>query len=132
MRERCSYDAPDLPAGGGRFERTLSLGADGSSLIVSERLSPSDPAAKVRLESISGLAFRSGDELLNPPGASYVAIVHRGYVTVLRWEPNAVQTATVRATRGAALVTLLFRGLTASLRLEIHAARDAAEARRLL
>jgi hypothetical protein len=132
MRERCSYDAPDLPAGGGRFERTLSLGADGSSLTVSERLSPSDPAANVRLESISGFAFRSGDELLNPPGASYVAIVHRGYVTVLRWEPNAVQTATVRATRGAQLVTLVFRGLTGALRLEIHAARDAAEARRLL
>ncbi|MGA8534718.1 MAG: amino acid permease, partial [Candidatus Tumulicola sp.] len=69
----CSYDAPDIPAGGARFERSLTLGGD--ELVVDERFVPADPVSPAKLVSISGFAYRNGDVVLAPPGANFVGIL---------------------------------------------------------
>ncbi|HEY1654221.1 MAG TPA: amino acid permease [Candidatus Tumulicola sp.] len=128
----CAYDAPDLPPGGARFERTLRTVSEGDELDVTLRFVPNDPASTAALESISGFTFRSGDVLIAPAGASYVGILHGRSLLAMRWLPNAIRRVELRAVRGAQLVTLVFSGRTAELRLCFYDAVDAAEAERIL
>jgi hypothetical protein len=103
---RCSYDAPDLPAGGGHFERTLSLAAGSSEIVVDERLIPTDASSGARLVSISGFAYQDGDDLVVSPGRGFFSVAHGGRVAWLRWRPADVAQAIVRRSRGAAIVEL--------------------------
>ncbi|HTX60199.1 MAG TPA: beta-galactosidase, partial [Verrucomicrobiae bacterium] len=104
----CSYDAPDIPDGGARFERTLTLAAGAHELAVDETFAPHDPASTARLVSISGLAFAQGDTLLAPPGAPFAAVLHGHRLAWIRWNPGEVARAALRATRGAQILTLTF------------------------
>ncbi len=128
----CEYDAPDLPAGGARFSRTLSLTPDANEIIVEERFAPADPASTANLESISGFAYQPGDVLLAPPGAQFVGILHQRRLAVLRWREGDVNRVTLKQTRGAELVTLVCARPAVEFRLGIYQAGDAAEAVRLL
>jgi hypothetical protein len=103
---RCSYDAPDLPAGGGHFERTLSLAAGSSEIVVDERLIPTDASSGAHLVSISGFAYQDGDDLVVSPGRGFFSVAHGGQVAWLRWRPADVAQAIVRRSRGAAIVEL--------------------------
>ncbi|MBV8372831.1 MAG: hypothetical protein JOY69_06190 [Candidatus Eremiobacteraeota bacterium] len=80
----CEYDAPDLPPGGGRFSRTLTLANGDASVAVDETLTPHDSASVSKLASVSGFAFQSGDLVIAPQGASYVGIFHAGRLAALR------------------------------------------------
>jgi amino acid transporter len=53
----CTYDAPDVPIGGGRFSRMLVLDADASAIAVTERLTLRVPDPAQRLVSISSFAL---------------------------------------------------------------------------
>lgn len=128
----CGYDAPDLPPGGGHFERTLSIVPGSDELVVSLRFAPVDTASTVRLESVSGFAFRPGDVLIAPAGAPYLGILHGRSLASLRWHAGEVANVSLRQTRGAQLVTLLFFGRTAQVRLRIDDVAGAPEAERLL
>ncbi|HEY2554699.1 MAG TPA: amino acid permease, partial [Candidatus Cybelea sp.] len=63
-RVSCSYDAPDLPQGGGTFTRTMSLTGGSGELVVDEQMQPHDARSAARLESVSGFAFSAHDQLL--------------------------------------------------------------------
>lgn len=102
----CAYDAPDLPVGGGRFERTLTLRTDADAVLIDERVTPRDASSSARLESISGFAFDTSDTLQE--GADFVRIVHHGEATTLAWRFDEVRRVELRRTRGAELVTLVF------------------------
>ena len=128
----CGYDAPDLPPGGGHFERTLSIAPGSDELVVSLRFAPVDAGSTVRLESVSGFAFRPGDVLIAPAGAPYLGILHGRSLASLRWHAGEVANVSLRQTRGAQLVTLLFFGRTAQVRLRIDDVAGAPEAERLL
>jgi amino acid transporter len=128
----CAYDAPDLPAGGARFDRTLTLGDASNELIVDERFTPADPTSKAELESISGFAFHSGDVLIAPNQANFVGILHGRRLAALRWRAGDVDRVILKQTRGAALVTLVFARSAIELHLGVHDAGDPAEAVRLL
>jgi amino acid transporter len=128
----CSYDAPDLPTGGGRFERTLTLDADSNEATIEERFTPNDAASSARLESISGFAYRAGDVVIAPDGANFVGLLHGRRLAALRWQSGDVDRVTVRHARGAELVTLVFARFDVNLRLGIYDVNDAAEAERLL
>ncbi|MEO6836052.1 MAG: amino acid permease [Candidatus Tumulicola sp.] len=132
LRKACTYDAPDLPAGGARFERSLALAAGGNEVVVTERLTPVDRASPAKLESISGFAFHEGDILVAPSGATFIGILHGRRLAALRWRAGDVDRVTLRQTRGAQLVTLVFAHASVELRLGVYEARDAAEAERLL
>ncbi|HVA33004.1 MAG TPA: amino acid permease, partial [Candidatus Baltobacteraceae bacterium] len=125
----CTYDAPDLPQGGGTFSRTLRV--QGDELVVDLRLVPNDTTSRAKLVSISGFAFRSGDRLIAPAGANFVAIEHGGTVVALHWRKGDVQQTTLRATRGAELVTLAFATHAAQLRLGIYDVNDLGQVLRL-
>jgi amino acid transporter len=131
-RVTCSYDAPDLPAGGARFERTRSLAANGDELVVTERFTPADAASTARLSSISGFAFVPGDTVIAPRDATFVAVLHGRRLAALRWRSGDVSRVDVRNTRGAAIFTLVFARPEVELRLGIYTAANAAEAERLL
>jgi hypothetical protein len=128
----CEYDAPDLPTGGARFSRTLTLGNNDDELAIEESFAPADPAPTANLESISGFAFHTGDLLIAPDGAEFVGILHGHRLAALRWRSGDVTHVTLKQTRGAELVTLLFARSPVELRLGIYQAADAAEALRLL
>jgi len=132
MSVSCSYDAPDLPAGGGHFARTLTLDASSSDIAIEERFAPSDPASTARLESVSGFAYRAGDVVIAPDTANYVGFLHGRRLAALRWQPGDVEHATVKHVRGAQLLTLVFTRRDVNLRLGIYDVNDAAEAERLL
>jgi hypothetical protein len=102
----CVYDAPDIPPGGARFERTLTLSAASQDVSVEERMTPHDPSSSAHLKSVSGFAFGEGDTLTDGP--DFVSITHRGHVTTLRWKLGDVVRVDLRRTRGAELVTLVF------------------------
>jgi amino acid transporter len=131
-REACSYDAPDLPTGGALFKRTLTLGAGSNELIVGEEFTPHDGRSTARLASISGFGFVRGDTLLRSAEGTSVGILHGNRLTVLRWRRGDVARVTLRATRAAELVTLVFARRSVELRLGLYTARSEAEARRLL
>ncbi len=130
QRITCSYDAPDLPEGGARFIRSLTLGNDSNQLIVDEEFAPRDSRSSARLESISGFAFDPGDTVLR--SADAVGIRHAGAFATLRWLSGEVARVELRATRGAELVTLVFSTRKVRLYLSVAGWASAAEARRLL
>jgi amino acid transporter len=130
LQERCAYDAPDLPQGGARFERILTLDKNGNKVVVDLRYTPHDPESPTRLESISGFAFSPGDLLLTPGTA--IGILHGTRLVMLRWSPGDVARVGLRQTRGAELVTLVFARKSVELWLSVLTARDATEAQRLL
>ncbi|MGB8966681.1 MAG: beta-galactosidase, partial [Candidatus Cybelea sp.] len=130
LQERCAYDAPDLPQGGARFERILTLNKSGNKLVVDLRYTPNDPTSSARLESISGFAFSAGDMLLTPGTA--IGILHGTRLAMLRWSPGDVARVGLRQTRGAELVTLVFARKSVELWLSVLTARDSTEAQHLL
>jgi hypothetical protein len=103
---RCAYDAPDLPAGGARFQRTVTLSNASPDVSIDERMLPWNPTSSARLVSISGFAFDRGDVLTQ--GAESVTIQHGPEATTLRWRASDVAQVELRRTRGAELVTLVF------------------------
>lgn len=127
----CSYEAPDLPEGGARFERTLSLAPDDDALAIAESFSPNDSNAGARLQSVSGFAFEPGDAVVAPPSENFAGVLHGRRFAAISWEPGDVAQVQTRATRGAEIVTLTFARRTVHLRLGIYAAADATEAERL-
>ncbi|MGB6522198.1 MAG: amino acid permease [Candidatus Cybelea sp.] len=131
-RVSCSYDAPDLPQGGGRFSRTMSLTAGSGELVVDEQMQPHDARSTARLESISGFAFGGRDVLLKPSGGDGLGLLHRNRFATIRWRAGDVARVDLRQTRGAELVTLIFAHRSAELHLGLRTVRDAAEARRML
>ncbi len=132
QRETCTYDAPDLPRGGGSFARTLASGAGSSELLVDEEFHPRDRRSAARLESISGFAFGASDRLLIASEYDAIGILHGNRLATLRWQPAEVAHAYWRRTRGAELVTLVFARPSVELRLGVHTVPSAAEAQRLL
>jgi amino acid transporter len=128
----CSYNAPDLPVGGGHFERTLHIDAATHELVVEERFTPRESSSSAALSSISGFAMRGGDALIAPAGGSGAGVLHSGELTALRWRPDEVRSASVRATRGAALITLVFVHSPVELRFGAYPAASTAEADRIL
>ncbi|MBV9717787.1 MAG: amino acid permease [Candidatus Eremiobacteraeota bacterium] len=128
----CSYDAPDLPVGGGVFKRTLTLRGGSGELIVAEEFAPHDLRSTARLESISGFAFAPGDRLLISSTRSALGILHGERLMLLQWRAGDVARFDVRPTRGAQLVTLIFARRSIQLRLGFHSAHEAAEAQRLV
>jgi amino acid transporter len=131
-RFTCTYDAPDLPAGGGLFQRTLTLTSGSSDLLIGEEFRPHDARSIARLESISGFAFVSGDTLITSADRLAIGILHAGQLTSLRWNSGDVAYVNLRRTRGAELVTLVFARRSIELRLGVRTVRDAPEARRIL
>ncbi len=128
----CSYDAPDLPEGGGHFERTLRFDTSTHELIIDERFAARDAGSNATLESISGFAMAPGDTLVAPAGASGAGVIHGGRLVALRWHAGDVRLATVRATRGAALITLGFKRSPVELRIGSYAVESPAAAEQLL
>lgn len=128
----CVYDAPDLPNGGARFERTLSISNDAPELQVDVRFEPSDAGSDARLASLSGFAFDDGDRLIAPAGAPYVGILHGTRLVALRWTESEVASMSVRATRGARIVTLIFARRSARFYIGVYAVKSGAQAEELL
>ena len=131
-RVKCSYDAPDLPASGALFERTLSLPPDAGEIDVDERFTPHDAASTASLESISGFAFAEGDVLVAPDGANFAGVLHGHRLAALRWRPGDVARVAITRNRGAAIVTLVFSKRRIRLALGIYAASGPGEAEALL
>ncbi|HEY5425890.1 MAG TPA: amino acid permease [Candidatus Tumulicola sp.] len=128
----CTYDAPDIPAGGARFERRIALAAASRELVVDERFTPVDRGTGAKLESISGFAFHAGDVMVAPRDADFAGVLHGRRLAALRWRSGDVDRVVLRQARGVELVTLVFARPSVQLRLGIFEARDGAEAERLL
>ena len=128
----CTYDAPDLPRGGGTFSRTLTLPNGSGNLIVDEGFVPHNARTNARLESISGFALRHGDIVLRSSDGDAIGILHEGWLSELSWRRRDVAHVELRATRGAELVTLVFSRRSIRLTLAVVRAPSTAEARRLL
>jgi hypothetical protein len=120
--QRCLYDAPDIPDGGGLFD----------DLVVTEHFVPHDAASEAQLKSISGFAFADGDTIVAPSGANGVGILRGKRLAGLRWLPGDVATVEVRKTRGAAIVTLVCARRAVEFHLGILSAASRAEAEALL
>jgi hypothetical protein len=128
----CTYTAPDLPDGGARFTRVLTLDDAAGVLTVDETFAPNDPNATARMTSISGFAFVPGDELMAPPHATYVGILHGHRFAWIAWRAGDVASSSVRASRGTQIVTLVLASRSAEFRLGLATVDNDAEARRLL
>ncbi len=128
----CSYDAPDVPAGGGRFERTLTLERNGEELIVDERFTAAEPASPARLVSISGFSFLAGDGIVTSADRDALGILHGRRMAWLRWNRGEVARIETRQTRGAELIGIVFNRAAVRLRLGIFTVSNAAEAQRRL
>jgi hypothetical protein len=128
----CRYDAPDLPAGGGRFERGLRVDDTNDDLVVDLRFTPHDPHSTARLQDVSGFAFGEGDTLIAPHGAPFLGILHGDRLAALRWRAADVARLELRRTRGAEIVALTFAVRNPRLHLAIWEAPNATEALRLL
>ena len=128
----CAYTAPDLPAGGARFSRVLTLAAGSDALTVDETYVPSDAGSTARLAGISGFAFVPGDVLIAPPDAPYVGIYHAHRVAWIAWRPNEVATHEVRASRGTQVVSLTFAARSVEYRIGLSPVASAADAQALL
>ncbi|MBV8282522.1 MAG: amino acid permease, partial [Candidatus Eremiobacteraeota bacterium] len=129
QRVVCTYDAPDIPLGGGRFSRTLTM-SGGRELVIAEQFAPHDVHSSARLTSISGFAFSAGDSVLASSDAR--GILHRNHMVVLQWRRGDVASVTTRTTRGAEIVTLIFALRSVEMRLGFYPVTGAAEAQRLL
>lgn len=129
-RVTCTYDAPDLPRGGGQFKRTLTLRGAGDALDVAEQLSPHDARSPARLESVSGFAFAPGDVVIS--SSSGAGVLHGHRLASLRWRTGDVAHVELRTTRGAELVTVVGARRSLELRLGISQAASVSEARRLI
>ncbi len=127
---RCRYDAPDIPAGGARFERRLAV--QQNQLLVTEQFEPRDATSTARLVSISGFAFLPGDLTIASSDGETLGILHGTRLAWLRCRHGDVARIDVRQTRGAQLVTLVFARRTVELRLGIYSAFDPSEARRFI
>jgi amino acid transporter len=127
----CSYDAPDLPRGGAIFRRMLTLGAEGD-LVVDEEFQPHDPHSTARLVSISGFAFVPGDVALTSARHDAVGLLHGNAFAMLRCRPGDAASITLRQTRGAQIVTVVFAHRKVELRLGLYTVRNVSEARSLL
>ncbi|HEY3674495.1 MAG TPA: hypothetical protein VGK84_00730, partial [Candidatus Tumulicola sp.] len=139
----CTYDSKgsDFDA---TFERTMRIDETTHELIVDERYQRGNIYATSsrlgpQLESISGFAMRPGDVLIAPSGVSGAGVLHAGRLTAIRWRPDEVGSVMVRATRGAALVTLDFRAQPyflaprpVELRFASYQVASVAEAERIL
>ncbi len=130
QRVTCTYDAPDVPRGGGAFRRTLTLHPSSDELIVGEEFAPHDRGSTARLESISGFAWSAGDEAVQSPGGNALGILHGRRLTTLRWRPGDVKRVMLERRRGAELVTLVFARPSIELRLGVTTAASEAEARK--
>lgn len=129
---RCSYDAPDLPRGGGTFSRTLTLRDGSGVLVVDETFTPRTPHSGARLESISGFVLQRGDAVLRSSDRQAIGIVHAGELAELRWRHGDVARVELRTTRGAELVTLVFARSNIQMNLTVVPARSHGEAQQLL
>jgi amino acid transporter len=128
----CSYDAPDIPSGGARFERTLSLANDADEIMIHERMIPHDPSSNAHLKSISGFAVNRDDVIMQPTAGSscfgiYDAQAHQ--LARLCWRPDDLGSADVRRTRAAAILTLHFKRNDVELRLGVLPAKSESQAR---
>jgi len=133
VRFICSYDAPDVPQGGGAvFSRTLTLRDTDAELAIDEQFEPHDAGSTARLESISGFAFAPGDVLLHSSQGDALGILHGKNLAVLRWQRTDVARLDLRQTRGAELVSLIFVRRSVGLRLGEYSVANAAEAQRVL
>jgi amino acid transporter len=132
QRVTCTYNAPDLPRGGGFFKRTLALTGDSREVIVDEEFQPHDRASTARLESISGFALAPGDRVLTSSRSDAVGILHEGRLVRLRWRPGEVAIFRSRTTRAAELVTLIFARPSVEIGLGIYPVVDLAQAHKLL
>lgn len=128
----CTYDAPDIPTGGGRFTRTITMPTVGAEATIEESFSPNDGASTAKLESISGFAFERGDSVVTPEGVDGVGILHAPRLATLRWHNGDVESVQLKHTRGAEIVALVFARSPVELRLGLYRAVDAAEATRIL
>ena len=93
-RISCSYDAPDLPQGGGRFPARWRSPAGSGELVVNEQMQPHDPRSTARLESISGFAFGARDVLLKAAGGDGLGVLHGNRFATLRWRDGDVAHST--------------------------------------
>ncbi|HET6275542.1 MAG TPA: amino acid permease [Candidatus Cybelea sp.] len=132
QRENCSYDAPDLPPGGGNFARTLTLTADGRELTVTEEFRPHEAASAARLASVSGFAFAPSDRLLISNDGDALGILHGRRLMRLQWHRGEIAQAFWRRTRGAELVTLVFARRSVEMSLGLYTASSNAEAQALV
>jgi amino acid transporter len=128
----CSYDAPDLPVGGGHFERMLHFDTATHELVIEESFAARDAGSSATLESISGFAMNTGDTLIAPAGTPGAGVIHNGRLVALRWHAGDVRSVTVRATRGAALITLVFKHSPVELRIGSYSVASPAAAEQLL
>jgi len=126
----CEYDAPDLPAGGGRFLKQFFI-AQGT-VTVRETLAPRDKNSTAQLVSVSGFARADSDIVLRSKSGDAVGIFHRDRVATMRWTHEDVASVDVRQSRGAELVTLTFARATISVQLEVRRVESATEAQQLL
>lgn len=128
----CSYDAPDLPEGGARFERTISLSSSSNEYIVDERMTPHDPHSTAHLKSISGFAIGKGNFV--EQGVSCFGVydsLAKGLAR-LCWRPDDLASYDVRQTRGAAILTLHFKRNDVEMRLGVLSAPSQAQAHALV
>ncbi len=128
---RCRYDAPDLPRGGALFERTLRVIPGSGHVDVRETFVPHDAAVPVQLASISGFAMNPGDVAIAPATRPYVGIFGGSQLAWIAWPPGTA-VRTLRATRGAMLITLAFAQRTACWELGLRRVGNPTEARRFL
>jgi amino acid transporter len=132
QRVTCTYDAPDLPLGGGLFKRTIALTGDSREVIIDEDFQPHDRASTARLESISGFALAPGDRVLTASHNDAVGILHDGRLVRLRWRAGEVATFHLRTTRAAELVTLIFARRSVEIGLGTYPADSLAQAHALV
>jgi amino acid transporter len=128
----CEYEAPDVPAGGGDFERSLTMNPQYDEVDVSERMTPRDPNSPSHLKSISGFAVDAGDVV--EPGSSCFGVYRPSARELGRlcWRPDDLLTYDVRRTRGAAILTLHFKRNDVEMRLGVLPAATESQARALV
>lgn len=128
----CSYDAPDVPAGGAELTRTLAMNTQTGELDVAETMTPRDRASRAHLKSISGFAYHSGDIALTGPSCFGVYDPSSRALGRICWNPAELASYEVRKTRGAAILTLHFRVNRVAMRLGVFAAKSQAQAHTLV
>lgn len=135
VRVFCSYDAPDIPDGGARFERTLSLANGSDELLVRERMISREAMSAAHLKSISGFAVGAHDVVLSPKaGQNCFAVYDTATSELARlcWRPSDLGSREVRLTRGAAILTLHFSRNDVAMRLGVLRAASRRRAQALL
>jgi amino acid transporter len=126
----CEYEAPDLPAGGGRFLKQFLISE--GKVTVRETLVLRDKTSTAQLVSVSGFARADSDTVLRSKAGDALGIFHRDRVATMRWVQEDVGSVDLRQTRGAELVTLTSARATISLQLEVRRVGSVTEAQQLL